>query len=133
MHLQNVFRSFLLGDVVLTTATVVAGFRVSDVATATEDLEVMGRFVVLAIWLAALVGLWLLRRWARVLYIGVASAGLLAAWMLDGGGATGLRYAVGSLCWLLTGAIIALAYWSPLASAFRANRKVTSHPAPPAA
>lgn len=97
------------------------------VADAGEDpaLESLTYIVVAAMllvaWIAALAGLWQFRKWARQIYVGHAVAGLAATVLTGGEAGSGLRDAMNSLCWLVTGAVIALAYWSPLASRFRAG------------
>ena len=121
MRLTRVFRMLLLSDAVLTTASITAGMLGTGGASAhppDPPLYVVVSASVLVAWVAALVGLWWFRRWARVLYVALACVGLLAALLLGSEGAAGFKHFVNTLCWLVTGAIIALAYGSTLASTF---------------
>ena len=89
MQLTQVFRALLLSDVALTTASIMTGVLEAGEAS-THSLEsllyVVVSGVVLVAWVAALVGLWRFRNWARVLYVALACVGLLAALLLGSEG-----------------------------------------------
>lgn len=124
MRLTQVFRTLLLSDVVLTTASIVTGMLEGDEAPGHSPeslLFVVASIAVLVAWVAALAGLWRFRNWARVVYVALACVGLVAALLLGSGGAAGVKHFLNTLCWLVTGAIIALTYGSPLASVFRGS------------
>ena len=122
MPLSKVLRSFVLADALLTTASVIIGFMVTGSA-AQEGAESLLYMVisgaVLVFWLVALVGLWQFRNWARALYLTVAGVGVVGTLLAGGEATSGLVEAMSSVCWLVTGVIIALVYWSPLAMTFR--------------
>jgi hypothetical protein len=121
----RIFRTFLSSDAILTTASIVTGFLMtdgsSDDGSSEPLLYTLIEIAVLAIWLAALAGLWRFRRWARLMYVGVASFGLLASLLLGSEARSGMEASLNALCWLVTGVIIALAYWSPVAATFESN------------
>lgn len=124
LQVTQVFRTLLLSDVVLTTASIVTGMQGRDDAPghSPESLLFVGASVaVLVAWVVALAGLWRFRNWARFLYVALACVGLLAALLLGSEGTAGLKHFLNTLCWLVTGAIIALMYGSPLASVFRGS------------
>lgn len=89
MQLTQVFRTLLLSDVALTTASVMTGVWEAGEAS-THSLEsllyVVVSAVVLVAWVAALAGLWQFRNWARVLYVALACVGLLATLLLGSEG-----------------------------------------------
>lgn len=132
MRLTPVFRTFLISDVLVTAASNVAGFQATD---ATDDqsseslLYVVIGIAALFAWIAALAGLWRFRNWARVVYVALAGVGLLAHLLLGGGEVSGVEDSIDSLSWLIRGVIIALTYWSPLASSFRVNERAGAHEA----
>ncbi|MGH7752141.1 MAG: hypothetical protein ACREN5_04940 [Gemmatimonadales bacterium] len=122
MPLSKVFRGFLIGDAVLTSATILIGVAATDGGHDQSSEALLYTVVSVAIliaWIAALAGLWRFRGWARILYLALAGVGVLGTLFAGGEVAGGLAPALRSLCWLVTGAVIALAYWSPLAARFR--------------
>ena len=124
MALQKVLRSFLLADALLTTASIIIGFTMPATAPGEgpeSPLYAAISLAVLVVWLAALVGLWHLRRWGRALYLAVAGVGVLGTLLVGGEAVSGLKDAMTSVCWLVTGVVIALVYWSPLADTFRSE------------
>jgi hypothetical protein len=125
---SRVFRTFLSSDAILTTASIVTGFlmtnALSDEGSSEPLLDTIIKIAVLAIWLVALAGLWRFRNWARVLYVAVASIGLLASLLLGSEARSGMQASLNALCWLVTGVIIALAYWSPVAAMFKSKRQL---------
>lgn len=124
MQLERLFRTFLLSDLLLTTGSIAASVLVGDAGEdpAPESLTyIVVAVTILITWIAALAGLWQFRNWARHLYVGLAVIGLAATVLTGGEAGSGLKDAMNSLCWLVTGAVIALAYWSPLSSRFRAD------------
>ena len=127
MRHTQVFRTFLISDAVLTTASILAG-----VLTATEPaggepseslLHVGAEVAILVIWIVALAGLWRFQNWARFVYLAVVGVGLLGTLVVGGEERSGIVASLSALCWLVTGAIIALAYWSPLAVTFRGGER----------
>ena len=123
----RVFRTFLISDVLLTTASVLAGVLKATDAAGGEPSEsvlyVLVEIAVLVVWIVALAGLWRFRNWARFVYLAVAGVALLGSLLLGGEQRSGLEASINALCWLVTGVIIALAYWSPLAASFRADER----------
>jgi hypothetical protein len=128
MSREWIFRAFLISDALLTTFVVLAGvlgaIEAAQVAASESPLHVVIEITVLVIWIVALVGLWWFRSWARALYLAVVGVGLLGALLLGGEPRTGLEASLSALCWLVSGVIISLAYWSPLAGTFRHSRQV---------
>ena len=126
MDLTRVFRTFLLSDAVLTTASIPAGRAPTDVTgqQPSDPVEMIIRIVVLVIWIVALAGLWQFRKWARVAYLAVAGVGVLSSLLLGSEQRSGLEASLNAVCWLVTGVIIGLAYWSPLASYFGDNGRL---------
>jgi hypothetical protein len=126
MHLTQVFRTFLVSDVLVRVASVLAGVQAAD---ATEEpsseslLYLLVGITVLVAWVTALAGLWRLRNWARTVYLALAGVGLVAHLLLGGEAGSGLEDSLNALSWLVIGAIIVLTYWSPLASIFRADER----------
>jgi hypothetical protein len=126
MSYTRIFRTFLISDALLTTVTVLAGvLKGSDAGREPSEslLHVLIEIAVLVVWIVALAGLWRFRTWARVAYLAVAGVGLLGALLLGGAQRSGLEASLNALCWLVTGGIIALAYWSPLAASFRPEER----------
>lgn len=125
MSLTRIFRTFLISDVVLTAVSVLAGVLKAGGAGDGEPSEsllyVLAEIAVLVVWIVALAGLWRFRKWARVLYLAVVGVALLGSLLLGGEPRSGVEASVNALCWMVSGAIIALAYWSPLAATFRAD------------
>ena len=125
MRHTQVFRTFLISDLVLTTASILAGVLTETDSTAGEGseslLHVLIHVAVLLVWIVALAGLWRFQNWARVVYLMVAGVGLLGTLLVGGEERSGLEAALNAVCWLVTGVIIAMAYWSPLAGTFRAD------------
>ncbi len=123
----RVFRTFLISDVLLTTVSVLGGVLKATEAADGEPSEsllyVLVEIAVLVVWIVALAGLWRFRNWARVMYLAVAGVGLLGSLLVGGEQRSGLEAVLNALCWLVTGVIIALAYWSPLAATFRADQR----------
>lgn len=129
VHLQRLFRTFLLSDLVLTAGSIAASMVVAGEDPGPESLTyLIAAVTILVAWIAALAGLWRFRNWARQLYVGLAITGLAATVLTGGEAGSGLQDAMNSLCWLVTGAVIALAYWSPLASTFRAGEPTARRP-----
>lgn len=124
---KRLFRGFLASDAVLTTAVILAGIlRASDAGEGGNPdslIHLLGEITVLVVWIVALAGLWQFRSWARVVYVGVAAVGLLGSLLLGGAERSGLEAALNALCWLVAGAIIALAYWSPIGAMFRRSEQ----------
>jgi hypothetical protein len=127
MSHTRIFRSFLLSDALLTTAVVLTSvFRTTGTPDASEPgstVQMALELVVLVAWIAALIGLWRFRAWARIAYLTVTAIGLLGALLIGGAERTSIEAALNAACWLVAGAIIALAYWSPLDAAFRRNAR----------
>ena len=71
MNEARVFRTFLLSDAILTTASIVTDFLMTETSTPDAPKEPLLYTVieisVLAIWLVALAGQWRFRSWARIL------------------------------------------------------------------
>lgn len=127
MSHTRIFRTFLISDVLLTTVSVLAGFLkatdAGDGGSSEPLLYVLVEIAVLVVWIVALAGLWRFRKWARVVYLAVAGVGLLGSLLLGSAQRSGLEASLNALCWLVTGVIIALAYWSPLAATFRPDER----------
>lgn len=123
MSHTKIFRTFLISDAFLTSVNILAGVVMATGADAVESpeslLSVSIEIAVLVIWIAALAGLWRFRNWARPLYLAVAGVGVLGSLLVGSEQRSGLVEALNAVCWLATGAIIALAYWSPVAAAFQ--------------
>lgn len=123
MSHPRIFRTFLISDAVLTTASILTSVLASADAGGSGSSEslvhVAIEISVLVVWIVGLAGLWQFRNWARVVYMAVAVIGLLASLLLGSDERSGPEAALNALCWLVTGAIVALAYWSPLAARFR--------------
>ena len=70
--------------------------------------------------IVSLIGLWMLQRWARTLYLTLLIAGVgivpFAGPYVEGG----LSYALYALANLIGGTIVALSYWSPISARFEA-------------
>lgn len=129
MRLTQVFRTFLISDVLVTVASNFAGSQATDAVENHASVSLLYILVSIGVgfaWISALVGLWRFRNWARVVYLGLAGVGPLAHLLAGGGEATGLEEAINALSWLIRGMIIALAYWSPLASKFRPDVRAAS-------
>jgi hypothetical protein len=126
LHTQ-VFRTFLISDAVLTTTSILAGVLSATDSTGGEPseslLHVLVEIAVLVVWIVALAGLWRFQNWARFVYLAVAGVGLLGTLLVGGESRSGFEASINALCWLVTGVIIALAYWSPLADTFRADER----------
>lgn len=75
----------------------------------------------LVAWLAGIVGLFLMKRWARGLSLYLTLLGLLMYPVLGPSIASGWNSALSELSALLWGAALACAYFSPLAEAFSRN------------
>ena len=124
MPLSKTLRGFVLADAFLTTVNILIGFMVTGAAQEEPGesfLYVVVSGTVLVAWLVARVGLWGFRSWARALYLIVAGVGVVGTLLAGGEAASGLEAALSSVCWLVTGVIIALVYWSPLAATFRSD------------
>jgi hypothetical protein len=116
----------LISDAVLTTASIVAGVLATDSAGGEPSeslLHVLVEIAVLLVWIVALAGLWRFQNWARFVYIAVAGVGFLGTLLVGGEERSGFEASINALCWLVTGVIIALAYWSPVAATFRADER----------
>lgn len=128
MQLSTLFRAFLTSDLLLTAASIFTSFLVADAgqAEASESLAyTIVPVAVLVAWIAALAGLWRFHDWARYLYVGLAVVGIAGTLLMESDQSTGVKDALNSLCWLVTGAVIALAFWSPLASTFRGGERAS--------
>ena len=71
--------------------------------------------------IVSLVGLWMLQRWARTLYLTLIIAGVgivpFAGPYVEGG----WSYALYALANLIGGVIVALSYWSPISARFEGS------------
>ena len=74
---------------------------------------------VLVLWIAAIIGLWRFRGWARPLYVAVACALLVLSFVppyyVPG---PAIDDFVSALEWIGTGALVALMYYSPVSGRF---------------
>jgi len=126
MSPTKVFRTFLLSDALLTAASILVGFQATEATNEQSSDSLLHTLIMIAVlvaWIIALAGLWRFRNWARVVYVALAGVGLLGSLLLGGEAVSGLEDSLNSLCWLVTGVIIAIAYWSPLASSFSADER----------
>lgn len=131
------FRLLLLVHLVALVASVSVDFILGTIPEALEqaylDLPqpvLVGHAVLLVLaiplllaWLAGIVGLFLMKRWARGLSLYLTLLGLLMHPVIGPSIASAWSSALTELAALLWGAILACAYFSPVAGAFVGKAK----------
>jgi hypothetical protein len=120
----RLFRFLILADPVLSIMAALAGLTITDsVEPPTNSAEPTVLFMVLGslvfvLWVVALVGLWRFRVWARPLYLIVTGLSLGLYLIPPYEPSSGLGDFLTGLTWAVTGALMALMYYSPVAERF---------------
>lgn len=117
----RLFRLLILVDPCLSVLAALAGITISDsVPTGSEPevlFMVLGSFA-LVLWVAALIGLWRLRIWARPLYVIATGLGLVLYLIPPYKPSSNLGDFFTGLTWIVTGSLLALMYYSPVGGHF---------------
>ena len=121
------FRTLILAEAGFALLGVGLSFSWENNPTDETSISIVGptwlTFVALplvAAWIAALVGLWRFRSWARALYLVVS----ISAWLLqlavpaEPALSRGENFSTAAI-WLISGMVIGLMFFSPVAAAFR--------------
>jgi len=124
MEPLRLFRLLILADAALTVAAGVVGAFGAEPATDSPEpglLLLLLGLVGLVLWIAALIGLWRLRPWARPLYVGATGFGLALYLIPPYYPGSILDDFFSGLTWVGAGALLALMYYSPVDASFRSG------------
>ena len=126
MNPTRTLRTLVLADLGLLMAHVVTSFLVEPASTQPPAEpgppgvgEIIAGTTLLVLWVAALVGLWRVRRWARRVYVVTTMGGLLFTLFTPPVESTAPEEFFYGLEFLVSGVIIAVTYYSPVAHLFR--------------
>lgn len=133
--LRQVFLGLLAADIVTSIASLGLGFvglamepvnefAVNNGPSPADGLLCIGTVILLPAIIAAWVGMWRLWNWGRWLFLGCAGAGHLfglGTSLFDFSAQWQFPTAVGSVESTISGLLLAIAFFSPLASIFRAS------------
>ncbi len=128
MNIKNIFKRFIILDLILIIITVVAYFFQSEIALAFNEQvnpenEVTDMLVVISLMLLIVyfLNLYLLYKFnpmGKKIYLPLIIIGLIIS-LLSGTNAVGpVLYVIEGLGWANTGAILALLYFSPIKKEF---------------
>lgn len=134
---DNKFRALTALHLALTFASIGAAFLPTTYSSAlgeayasepapvfldNESLMIAMICVLLAVWAASIIGLWVFKRWGRTLSLLSTIATLVITPFFGAALSTGIEnalYEAAALCW---GAILALAYYSPIRERFEVTK-----------
>ena len=130
----RLYRAFLLASLAIEIIAMVVG-AASTAGLPPELREYRERTnQAIPVWIAVvgllalvggivcIIGLWMLRRWARTLYMALLIAGVVIVPFAGPYVETGWSYGLYALANLLGGVIVALSYWSPVSAHFAPSR-----------
>jgi hypothetical protein len=125
----RLFRLLILADPVLSIVAALAGITFADSAKPTDSADPTVLFMVLGsvdlvLWAVALIGLWRFRVWARPLYVIATGLGLVLYLIPPYEPSSSLADFLTGLTWIVTGALMALMYYSPARERFTPRREV---------
>ena len=125
MELKNIFKKFVLLDLLLLIFIILALFfedetisSFNEYANQTTDMFAFVSLVYLAVWLVSLYFLYKFKKNGKQFYFFTFIFGIILSLLMGASAQSAISYIIDGLAWANSGDILALLYFSPIKKEF---------------